>query len=48
MNNAAFVAINHDGAASTRFYLVNLESGKATFIGTVGGAERLRGIAIEP
>lgn len=48
VNNAAFAAINHDGAASTRFYLVDLASGKATFIGTVGGAERLRGIAIEP
>jgi DNA-binding beta-propeller fold protein YncE len=47
VSNAAFVAINHDGAASTRFYLVDLESGKATFIGTVGGG-RLRGVAIEP
>jgi hypothetical protein len=47
VNNAAFAAINHDGAARTRFYLVDLDSGKATFIGTVGG-ERLRGMAIEP
>lgn len=47
VNNAAFAAINHDGAARTRFYLVDLDSGKATFIGTVGG-ERLRGVAIEP
>ena len=47
VNNAAFAAINHDGAASTRFYLVDLDSGRATFIGTVGG-ERLRGVAIEP
>lgn len=48
VNNAAFAAMNHDGAARTRFYLVDLASGKATFIGTVGGTERLRGIAIEP
>jgi len=48
VNNAAFAAVNHDGAARTRFYLVDLGSGKATFIGTVGGAERLRGVAIEP
>lgn len=48
VNNAAFASINHDGAARTRFYLVDLGSGKATFIGTVGGGERLRGVAIEP
>jgi hypothetical protein len=48
VSNAAFVAINHDGMARTRFYEVSLESGKATFIGTVGGTERLRGIAFEP
>lgn len=48
VNNAAFVAINHDGAPRTRFYEVDLASGKARFIGTVGGGERLRGIAIEP
>ena len=47
VNNAAFVAINHDDAARTRFYGVDLDSGKAAFIGTVGG-ERLRGMAIEP
>ena len=48
INNAAFAAINLDDAARTRFYEVDLASGKATFIGTVGSAERLRGMAIEP
>jgi len=48
VNNAAFAAINHDDAARTRFYEVDLASGKATFIGTVGSADRLRGMAIEP
>jgi hypothetical protein len=47
VDNTAFAAINHDGARATRFYLVDLATGKATFIGTVAG-ERLRGIAIEP
>ena len=47
VNNAAFAALNHDEATATRFYEVNLATGKATFIGTVGG-ELLRGIAIEP
>jgi hypothetical protein len=48
VSNAAFAAINHDGMPRTRFYEVSLETGKATFIGTVGGSERLRGIAFEP
>jgi hypothetical protein len=48
VNNAAFAAVNHDDAARTRFYEVDLASGKATFIGTVGSADRLRGMAIEP
>jgi hypothetical protein len=47
VSNTAFAAVNHDGARATRFYLVDLATGKATFIGTVAG-ERLRGMAIEP
>lgn len=47
VNNAAYASLNHDDATSTRFYTVDLATGKATFLGTVGG-EALRGIAIEP
>ena len=47
VSGAAFVALDHDGASRTRFYSVDLASGKATFIGTVGG-ERLRGMSVEP
>ncbi|HUQ28149.1 MAG TPA: DUF4394 domain-containing protein [Usitatibacter sp.] len=47
VDNAAFAALNHDGAAATRLYTIDLGTGKATFIGTVG-AELLRGIAVEP
>lgn len=48
VSGAAFVALTHTtGAARTRFYSVDLASGKATFIGTVGG-ERLRGMSVEP
>ena len=47
VDNAAYASLNHDEATATRFYTVDLATGKATFIGTVGG-EMLRGIAIEP
>ena len=48
VNNAAYVGAEVDGRRGTRVYSVDLASGKATFIGTVGGGERLRGLAIEP
>ena len=47
VNNAAFASLNHDEASATRFYEIDLATGKARLIGTVGG-ELLRGIAIEP
>ena len=47
VNNAAYAALEHDAGRPTRFYSIDLDSGKATFIGTVGG-ERLRGMGIEP
>jgi hypothetical protein len=47
VNNAAYLAADVEGRSGTRIYSVDLATGKATFIGTVGG-ERLRGLAIEP
>jgi hypothetical protein len=47
VNNAAYLGADVEGRRGTRIYSVDLASGKATFIGTVGG-ERLRGLAIEP
>ena len=47
VSNAAYLAVDLVRRAGTRLYSVDLATGKATFIGTVGG-ERLRGIAIEP
>ena len=47
VSGAAFAAVTHDGAARTRFYVLDLATGKATFIGTVAGA-KLRGISVEP
>ena len=48
VNNAAYLGADVDGRRGTRIHSVDLASGKATFIGTVGGGERLRGLAIEP
>jgi hypothetical protein len=47
VNNAAYLGADVEGRRGTRIYSVDLASGKATFIGTVGG-EKLRGLAIEP
>lgn len=48
VNNAAYLSADIEGRQGTRIYSVDLANGKATFIGTVGGGERLRGLAIEP
>jgi hypothetical protein len=47
VNNAAYLGADVEGRRGTRIYSVDLATGKATFIGTVGG-EKLRGLAIEP
>ncbi len=48
LNNAAYAGLRNKGAAATRWYRVDLATGKASFIGTVGGGEALVGAAIEP
>lgn len=48
INNAAFIAGTTRGANASRLYGVNLDTGAATFIGTIGGGQAVRGIAIEP
>ena len=48
VNNAAYLSADVEGKRGTRIHSVDLTNGKATFIGTVGGGERLRGMAIEP
>ena len=47
VDNAAYLAADVEGRRGTRLYSVDLATGRAGFIGTVGG-ERLRGLAIEP
>jgi hypothetical protein len=46
VSNAAYAGISE--GARTRWYRVDLASGKASFIGTVGGGEPITGSAIEP
>ncbi len=45
---AAFVALTKTDGKSSRFYLVNLDTGAATFMGTIGGGEPIRGMSFEP
>jgi len=46
VSNAAYAGITE--AARTRWYRIDLASGKASIIGTVGGGEPITGSAIEP
>jgi hypothetical protein len=46
VSNAAYAGITE--VARTRWYRIDLASGKASFIGTVGGGEPITGSAIEP
>ena len=44
----AYAGVRAAGAKATRWHRVDLTTGRATFIGTVGGGEPLVGAAIEP
>lgn len=44
----AYAGVRNSGAKATRWHRIDLATGKATFIGTVGGGEALVGAAIEP
>lgn len=46
VTGAAFAAF--DIGRASRFYLIDLDTGAATFIGTIGGGEKVRGISVEP
>lgn len=46
--NTGFAAFTRAGAGDSKFYLINLETGAATFLGTIGGGETVKGIAFEP
>ena len=48
VTNTAYAGVHDNGARATRWYGLDLATGKARFIGTVGGGETLAGAAIEP
>lgn len=45
---AGFAALIKRGGADSNFYLINLETGAAQCLGTIGGNERVMGISFEP
>lgn len=48
VSGAAFAAVRLKSHATTRLYSVDLQTGKGTFIGTVGDGARVLGLAVEP
>jgi hypothetical protein len=48
VSNTAYAGISASEGRPTRWYRIELASGAATFIGTVGGGEPIIGSAIEP
>jgi len=48
VNNMAFAALNVAGAATSELDMINLTTGAATKINTIGGGERIRGAALVP
>lgn len=48
VSGAAFAAIRLKSHATTRLYSLDLQTGKGTFIGTVGDGARVLGMAVEP
>ena len=48
LSDAAFAALNSDAGAATRWVTIDLKTGIAKSLGTIGGGERVIGIALEP
>lgn len=47
-SNAAYAAFTFRGAKASRLHSIDLATGSAKFIGTIGGGEPIVGLAIEP
>jgi len=45
---AAFIAVTRPGSARSTFHLLDLSTGRTTFLGTIGGGEPVRGISAAP
>ena len=48
VTDVAFAALNSDGTAASRWVMIDLKTGAAKSLGTVGGGERVVGVAMEP
>ena len=48
LSDVAFAALNSDSGAGSRWVTIDLKTGTAKSLGTVGGGERVVGIALEP
>jgi len=48
LSDVAFAALNSDGATASRWVTIDLKTGAARSLGTVGGGERVVGMALEP
>ncbi len=48
ISNAGFAALTRQGATRTRWYLIDLSTGRASLLGTIGADEPIVGVAIEP
>ncbi len=48
LSDVAFAALNSDGSNASRWVTIDLKTGAAKSLGTVGGGERVVGIALEP
>ena len=48
VSDVAFAALNSDGSPASRWVMIDLKTGAAKSLGTVGGGERVVGVAMEP
>ena len=48
VTDVAFAALNSDGTAASRWVMIDLKTGAAKSLGSVGGGERVVGVAMEP
>ena len=48
LSDVAFAALNSDGSNASRWVTIDLKTGAAKLLGTIGGGERVVGIALEP
>ena len=48
LSDVAFAALNSDGMLASRWVMIDLKTGAAKMLGTVGGGERVVGVAMEP